>query len=206
MLILIPKPDIKVSEPRSYRPICLLVSFVICPERLLYGKLLNYVVESEGLAERQYSFWEIEVIRRCISLIVNMAKRDIEWKGASRKCYAVITLDIKDAFYSGDVFGKSRSFVDASASLLIWHKGLSKERVRPENATLWLPSTLKMHFIRREGITFCLTPKIKCIRIPGENNQGLEIYMLRYGQWHSSIQGHLGRPLGFSAGKQCTMA
>lgn len=99
-LVLLPKPNKRLGDPSSYRPICLLDTMGKILEKVIYNRLLPAVEERHGLSDRQFGFRRarstVDAIRRVTSII----RAAIEGKGAERKYCALVTLDVKNAFNS----------------------------------------------------------------------------------------------------------
>lgn len=99
-LVLIPKPNKRLGDPSSYRPICLLDTIGKVLERVIYNRLLPAVERARGISERQYGFRKARSTIDAINTVKSMAEAAISGKGANKKCCAIITLDIKNAFNS----------------------------------------------------------------------------------------------------------
>ena len=95
-LVLLPKPNKHPGHPSSYRPICLIDTAGKMLERVIYNRLLPIIEYKDGLSERQFGFRQAHSTIDAVDVVLKLARDAM----SSKKCCAVVTLDIKNAFNS----------------------------------------------------------------------------------------------------------
>ena len=97
-LVLLRKGNKPLSEPSSYRPICLLDTMGKLLERMLFQRLEAHIKNSGGLSPRQYGF---QKRLSTVDAIANVTEKAAKIKNGTRDnkgfC-ALVTLDVSNAF------------------------------------------------------------------------------------------------------------
>lgn len=109
-LVLVPKPGNGHSAAPSYRPLCMLDGLGKLMERLVLGKLENFLESQDhGLSPRQYGFRKGRSTVGAIAHVVDHVRKS--WKGTVKASAQVVmvAIDIKNAFNSASWEGILRA-------------------------------------------------------------------------------------------------
>lgn len=70
-------------------------------ERIIYDRLSEAVERAGGLAEHQHGFRKAHSTIDAVDFVISTTREAVEgkrWRRGSKKYYAIVTLDIKNAF------------------------------------------------------------------------------------------------------------
>ena len=103
--MLIPKADKPLTEPSSFRPLCMLDTGGKVFEEVISGRLEQYTEGPHGLSDWQFGFRKGKSTIDAADKVCNIAKAALEgtrWLGGSKEYCVVVTLDVKNAFNSAE--------------------------------------------------------------------------------------------------------
>ncbi|CAB0034714.1 unnamed protein product [Trichogramma brassicae] len=102
-LVPLPKPGKPPEEPSSYRPLCMLDTAGKILERIICDRLEATTKSPGGLSDHQYGFRKGRSTINAIENVIATVREAIagkRWNRGTKKYYAVVTLDVKNAFNS----------------------------------------------------------------------------------------------------------
>lgn len=99
-LILLRKGNKPIDRPTSFRPVCLLDAEGKLYEQLLLGRLRDELKKNGDLSDKQYGFREGRQTVDAIMRVVSHAREAGNYSCRNRRFFAVITLDVRNAFNS----------------------------------------------------------------------------------------------------------
>lgn len=97
-LVFHPKGNKPPEEPSSYRPLCLLAGKLF--ERVLHGRLEAAIERAGGLSDNQFGFRKGRSTVDAIGRVVPIATDAISGTRCTKRMFAVIALDVRNAFNS----------------------------------------------------------------------------------------------------------
>lgn len=97
-LILLRKGAKPLDSPSSYRPICLLNTIGKLFERVIKGRLENYLAEANGLSDKQYGFRKGRSTVDAVNKLMETVDKSSTGPLRRRQLCAVVALDVRNAF------------------------------------------------------------------------------------------------------------